>query len=82
MTADAARRLALERWVNGTALLVLAGLALSGGILHWTSLPGRGWLKLIHSWLAQGFLVLMAVHLLLHRRWITKNLLGHRENQR
>jgi thiosulfate reductase cytochrome b subunit len=82
MTGDATRRLALERWVNGAALLVLVGLALSGGILHWTSLPGRGWLKQIHSWLAQGFLVLMVVHLLLHRRWIAKNLLGHPRDQR
>jgi len=79
---DRTSRLALHRWVDGAAIILLVALAASGGLLRWALGPGRGWLKELHAWLAEAFLLVMATHLLLHWRWVSANLLGSRRSQR
>jgi hypothetical protein len=76
--SERSSRLTLHRLVDSVALLVLLALAVTGGLLRWTSPPGRGWLKEIHFFLAEVFLGVMALHALLHWRWISANLLGVR----
>ena len=80
-TDDGVSRLTLQRWVDGAAILLLVALAASGALLCWTFAPGRGWLKELHVWLAEGFLAVMVAHLLLHWRWISANLIRSRRSQ-
>jgi hypothetical protein len=79
---DRTSRLTLHRWVDGAAIILLVALAASGGFLRWTFAPGRGWLKELHAWLAETFLLVMVAHLLLHRRWISANLFRPKRSQR
>lgn len=79
---ERSNRLTVHRWVDGTAVLLLLALAVTGLLLRWTLTPGRGWLKQIHFWLAEGFLVVMALHLALHWRWVSSNLLGSKRSKR
>jgi hypothetical protein len=80
--ARPASRLTLHRWVDGAAFLLLLGLAATGLLLRWSHGPGRGWLKQLHYWLAEGFLVSMVLHLALHWSWIAANLLASKRSKR
>jgi len=79
---DRTGRLTLHRWVDGAAVVLLVALAASGGLLRFTVAPGRGWLKELHAWLAEAFLLVMVAHLLLHWRWVSANLLGSKRKAR
>ncbi len=76
-----ASRLTLHRLVNGAAFLLLLGLVVTGLQLRWSHVPGRGWLKQLHYWLAEGFMISMALHLGLHWSWIAANLLGSKRSK-
>jgi len=71
----------LNFWLEIVSALVIAGLAATGGIMHFVLPPGTGRTSLlfglgrhdygeIHFWLASAALLLVIVHVWLHWNWV------------
>jgi len=71
----------LNFWLELVSALVIAGLAVTGGIIHFVLPPGTGRTSLlfglgrhdygeIHFWLAVSALLLVIVHVWLHWNWV------------
>jgi hypothetical protein len=83
------KRPVLNFIIDAVAFLLFAFLTTTGVLMHYILPPGSGhrqsiwtlsrheWGE-IHLWIAFGFLATLALHLLLHWRWIVCTLQGRR----
>jgi hypothetical protein len=77
MTAKSSTNL----WIDVISLIVMIGLALTGGLIHWVLPAGSGHFQTllgwnrhdygqVHFWLAVAAVALLALHVLLHWTWV------------
>ena len=74
-------RTAINYWIDAVSLLVMVGLAATGGVIHFVLPAGSGHFATLFGWnrhefgdlhfyLAVAAVALLAVHVLLHWTWI------------
>ena len=83
-------RKAVKLWVVNVASFVLFVLLSLTGLANWLLLPRgyettdrfmisiRHFLRNVHEWVALGFIIIIAIHLLLHWPYIKNNLKKYR----